>query len=68
MRKSISILEESIALVQHHDAITGTHAPEVTEDYQQRIKNGMNSVKESIFKYLKKVNQINLGEKIRKES
>lgn len=38
-----SVLEEAVALLQHHDSITGTEKQHVANDYHKRLSNGKKS-------------------------
>ncbi|CAF4323444.1 unnamed protein product, partial [Rotaria sp. Silwood2] len=40
-RNNIFILSETMGIVQHHDAITGTEREEVAFDYAQRLSDGI---------------------------
>ncbi|CAL8087779.1 unnamed protein product [Orchesella dallaii] len=48
-------LAEAVAIVQHHDAITGTARQHVTDDYSLRLAKGMNDCEDVINDAFRKV-------------
>ncbi|ODN03792.1 Lysosomal alpha-mannosidase, partial [Orchesella cincta] len=48
-------LSEPVAIVQHHDAITGTARQHVTDDYSLRLGKGMESCEDVINKAFRKL-------------
>jgi len=46
-RRNIEKLEMAIAVAQHHDAITGTEKQHVTNDYHQRLHEGLEMILDS---------------------
>jgi hypothetical protein len=37
----VTVLREEMGVLQHHDAVSGTAKQHVTEDYAQRLANGI---------------------------
>ncbi|PAV90795.1 hypothetical protein WR25_06244 [Diploscapter pachys] len=52
---ALQIAKMASALVQHHDAVTGTSKQDVTYDYQQRLHKGMSQAQTLISNYLGRV-------------
>lgn len=47
--KALYVLEDAMAMGQHHDAVTGTAKHAVTEDYKFQLTRGINNVTQVIF-------------------
>uniref|UniRef100_A0A8R1E2Y7 Alpha-mannosidase n=1 Tax=Caenorhabditis japonica TaxID=281687 RepID=A0A8R1E2Y7_CAEJA len=60
----IEILREASALVQHHDAVTGTAKENVTRDYEKQLARGINEVEVVINDFMKKTNPDALDAKL----
>ncbi|CAL2049969.1 unnamed protein product [Caenorhabditis brenneri] len=52
----VEILRQASALVQHHDAVTGTAKENVTKDYEKQLARGMSEVEVVINDFMKKMN------------
>uniref|UniRef100_A0A1I7TIL4 Alpha-mannosidase n=1 Tax=Caenorhabditis tropicalis TaxID=1561998 RepID=A0A1I7TIL4_9PELO len=60
----VDILREASALVQHHDAVTGTAKENVTRDYEKQLAKGMSEVEVVINDFMKKMNPDGLDPKL----
>ncbi|CCD67087.1 Alpha-mannosidase [Caenorhabditis elegans] len=60
----IEILREASALVQHHDAVTGTAKENVTRDYEKQLAKGVSEVEVVINDFMKKMNPDGLDPKL----
>jgi len=47
----LSVLKEAMALLQHHDGITGTHSQRVNEDYTRILYRGFEECTKTIISY-----------------
>ncbi|VDN03063.1 unnamed protein product [Thelazia callipaeda] len=54
--RNYSILQNAVALAQHHDAITGTARENVTRDYELRLSRGWDEAQKIINDISKKLN------------
>ncbi|KAF1747844.1 hypothetical protein GCK72_024310 [Caenorhabditis remanei] len=52
----LNILREASALVQHHDAVTGTAKENVTRDYEKQLARGMSEVEAVINDFMSAMN------------
>jgi len=48
---NISIMKEAMAVLQHHDAITGTHSQRVSNDYVRILQKGVEECTQTINSY-----------------
>ena len=47
----LSVMKEAMAVVQHHDGITGTHSQRVDDNYVSMIDKGVNECTKTINSY-----------------
>jgi len=47
----ISVMKEAMAVLQHHDGITGTHSQRVNENYVQMLHKGVNECARTLNSY-----------------
>lgn len=50
----LSMLEEALAVAQHHDAVSGTAKQHVADDYSKRLSAGMAAAAEHVIEKLKR--------------
>ena len=56
----LNALREAVGLVQHHDAITGTCMQYVSNDYIDRLRNGIIDLENNFTNYLENKHQIKI--------
>jgi len=47
----LSVMKEAMAVLQHHDGVTGTHSQRVSEDYKRILHNGAHECTKTINSY-----------------
>lgn len=60
----LSEASNEVAILQHHDAITGTSPQGTADDYVQRIYNGLRSNYPLLTRAFERVNQVPLGDQM----
>ncbi len=47
----LSVMKDAMAVLQHHDGITGTHSQRVSDDYVRVLNNGFEECRKTVNSY-----------------